>query len=168
MKVIANETLTLRAFTRTISSSETELTIYKNDLYKVEWHDGITKEDTKNSLNKWIEEHPLDIGSNVFPTQKSFIYIVWIHDDHDKFASRTMYEYKLELTREQFEKLFSPFENHSKLYFHRIDLSTEISNEDRCNKINKFVQDTNIKIDKIFEPDSNTIDIWYTKYIGTW
>lgn len=46
MKVIANETLTLRAIMIRISpTSEVELKIYKNGLYIVEWYDEITKED---------------------------------------------------------------------------------------------------------------------------
>lgn len=87
------------------------------------------------------------------------------HNSDDIRTNRKMCMYRLELTREQSEKLFSPIEEHSKLHFYRIGLLLYV-NKDRI--VNEFIQDTNIKIDKIFGLDSNTIDIWYTRYIGKW
>lgn len=163
MTVIANKTLTLLAIMIHISpTSAAELKIYKNDLYDVEWHDEITEEDASKAYYEWQNKHPLSLCPYKFPTQKSYINISKLPDKSDGLAYGKMTKYKLELTREQFEKLFNPIENHSKLYFHRIDLSNEDS------VINEFIHDTNIKIDKVFEPDSKTIDIWYTKYIGDW
>lgn len=156
MKVIANEALSLIA--NVVGEKENEIFEFDaGDSYEVEWYDAITQEDVNKACAKWKEEHPLEIMCPSFFTKNSFIEV---YDYGDKYA--------IELTREQFEKWFSPVEECEKMHFHRIDLADAATNSERCSLVNKFIQDTNIKVEKIFEPNSNTIDIWYTKYIGSW
>lgn len=168
MKVIANDTLSLRATLTGPPMLEAELEVYKGSLYEIKWHDEISKEDVRETYEKWKSKHPSEVCPFMLPMQKSYIDIIKIPDVTDRLSCRKLEEYKLELTKEQFEEWFSPIEEHSKLHFHRINLSSGMTDKDRCDKVNKFIHDANIKIDKVFEPNSNTIDIWYTKYVGNW
>lgn len=162
MKVIAMDSLNLR-------TQDNELYhICKNDIFEVSWIEEVTESDIDKIKKEYNLLHPFEPIPYMIKVEPSYIIIEKVRDEIDVRACSKPERVKIDMTRDQFEEWFKPIEDYSKLHFYRIDLSIKASNAYRCDKVNKFIQDSNIRIDKIFEPDSDTIDIWYTKYIGDW
>lgn len=71
------------------------------------------------------------------------------------------------ITQGQLKHYFTLIEDYDKLHFKRFKISLgSLGSLEK--QVNNFIQDENIKVENIFEPNVNTVDIYYKCYKGEW